>query len=131
LKEKINMIRNFITLSTLALIIALALSACQAEQPVAPATEVPAAEVEAVPVKVLTESPVRDVIGDDQAILSTLSPDGSAIAWVKDASSRSKTQVGQLCLYNFADAQNLCYDEIQKLSLSTGVVTRQRLHCLE
>ena len=38
------MIRNFITLSTLALIIALALTACQADQPIAPATEAPAAE---------------------------------------------------------------------------------------
>ena len=108
------MIRNFITLSTLALIIALALTACQAEQPVAPATEVPATEAESVPVKVVAESPVRDVIGDDQAILPTLSPDGSAIAWVKESGSISKTQVGQLCLYVFADAQNLCHDKPEK-----------------
>jgi len=82
----------------------------EAEAPAEPAAEEPAEEAAAGPsVIVESERPVHEIVGESQAPLATLAPDGSAIAYGKQT-GRGANKVRQLCIYTFADANKACYD---------------------
>ncbi|MEA3334298.1 MAG: hypothetical protein U9R25_00195 [Chloroflexota bacterium] len=98
-----------ITLIVFALIAMLTLGACQSEPDAEPdITESIDLIGDNPPVKVLTQRPVNEVVGEKDVLLPALSPDGSAIAWVKSTGKRQKTRVTEVCIYTFADARNAC-----------------------
>jgi Tol biopolymer transport system component len=68
----------------------------------------PEAVVESL-VSVESERYVPEIVGEKAAPLATVSPDGSAIAWVQQF-KQDRDQHRQLCLYAFANADKACFE---------------------
>jgi hypothetical protein len=78
--------------------------------PQEPSTSPPtAAEQDPAPVTVDSARPVTEVVGEKDAYLATVSPDGNYIAYGKQ-SGRGRDRVLQLCLFEFSTAAKTCSD---------------------
>jgi hypothetical protein len=91
----------------LFLAFAVLLSGCNAVPTVAPTTQPYLGTVEGVTLK--SVRPVYEIVGEKQAPLATVSPDGTRIAWIQ-SSGKGKDRVGQVCLFAFANAAKKCYN---------------------
>lgn len=107
--------RRVIVLMGLVALLALVLTACATTTPeptAAPAAEGPAGTPTIppdpnAPVKVETARLVQDVLGNRNAVFSTLSPDGQFIAYYIPGDRQT---AGQVCIYTFTSASTRCTD---------------------
>jgi len=77
------------------------------QKPVAPPQAAPAQDTS--PVTVDSARPVTEIIGQNNAYLATVSPDGKYIAWGQQSGKR-QDRVLQLCLFEFETAAKKCSD---------------------
>ena len=77
------------------------------QNPVAPPQVAPTQDGE--PVMVDSARPVTEIIGQNNAYLATVSPDGKYIAWGQQSGKR-QDRVLQLCLFEFETAAKQCSD---------------------
>jgi Tol biopolymer transport system component len=62
----------------------------------------------ATSLELVSARPVTEVVSDRDAVLATLSPDGSHIAWIT-RDGRGRKAVGELCLFGFDGATKNCF----------------------
>ncbi len=99
-----------IIVSMLTIILVIILAACGSDSSQPPDGDEPAPDFQPVedPIVVVeSERLVTDLLGDEHALRAMISPDGSAIAWIKQTGSGGDTTL-ELCAYTFADASSKC-----------------------
>jgi len=105
--------RRVVVLLSLAALLAIVLAGCT---PTTPESTVAPPAAEAGPtvvldpnatVKVESARAVREVLGEDQAVFTTLSPDGKFMAYYIPG---DRNTAGQVCIYTFDGAGKKCTD---------------------